>query len=92
MQAHVVTKPELNNKKSSYLTTYGTCQFGRYRFTRLPYGLVLAGDMFQHKKMNEMFKDIPNVFGIAEDIFIVGYDADGRFHEKTLRQVMEICH
>ena len=30
----------------SYLTMLA-CQFGRYRFTRLPFGVVPAGDMFQ---------------------------------------------
>ena len=34
------------SKKSLYLTTF-SCQFGRYRFTRLPFGVVPAGEMFQ---------------------------------------------
>ena len=35
-----------------------------------------------------MFKGSPNVFGNADDIFIVEYDADSKDHNKTLRQVM----
>ena len=30
-------------------------------------------------------------FGIANDILIVGYDADGRDHYRTLREVIGIC-
>ena len=31
-----------------------------------------------------MFKDLPNVFDIAGDILIVGYDAEGKDHDRTL--------
>ena len=65
-----------HDNKSSYLTTFA-CQFGRYRLTRLPFGVAPAGDMFQ-QKMDKIFKDLPNVFGVADDIVILGYDADDR--------------
>ena len=29
--------------------------------------------------------------GIVDDIWFVGYDVDGRDHNKTLREVMQIC-
>ena len=61
------------------------------RFIRLPFGVVPVDDMFQWK-INENFKGLPNVFGQAVDIFIVGYDADSRDHDRTLRQVMQICN
>ena len=35
---------------------------------------------------------MPNVFGIAANILIVRYDAHGRDHDRTLGQVMQICH
>ena len=35
-------------------------------------------------KIDEIFKDLPNVFGIADDILIVGYDNDGKDHGDTL--------
>ena len=47
--------------------------------------------MFQ-QRTDEIFKDLPCIFGIADDILIVGYDADGINHNRTLGQVMEICH
>ena len=53
--------------RSSHLTTFA-CQFGRYRFKRLPFGLAPTGDMFQCK-IDDIFKDLPNVFGIVDDIF-----------------------
>ena len=39
----------------------------------------------------EVYKGLLNVFGIVDDIIIVGYDADGRDYDRMLRQVMQIC-
>ena len=50
-----------------------------------------ASDMFQYN-INEIFKDIPNVSSIDDDILIVGYDADSRDYDIMLRQVIQICH
>ena len=58
------------------------CQFGRYRFTLLQFRVVPAGNVFQ-QKIDEIFKGLPNVFGIANGILIVSYDAEGREHNKT---------
>ena len=44
----------------------------RYRFTRLPFGATIADDIFQ-RKTNKIFKEFPDVFGIVDDILIVGY-------------------
>ena len=40
------------------------------------------GDMFQ-SEIDEIFKGLPNIFGIADDILIEGYDVDGIDHDKT---------
>ena len=48
------------------------------------------GDMFQYK-IDEIFKNFPNVFGIADDILDVGYNMDGKDHDKMLQQVPQIC-
>ena len=56
--------PKLD-ERSSYLTTFAG-QFGRYKYKRLPFGAAPTGDMFQHK-IDEIFKNLPNVFGIADD-------------------------
>ena len=66
------------------------CQFGRYRYKRLPFGAAPAGIMFQCMT-EEIFKDLPNVLGIGDDIVAVGYDSDGMDHNETLWQILQIC-
>ncbi|KAK6175007.1 hypothetical protein SNE40_013549 [Patella caerulea] len=63
------------DKKSSYYTTFGT-EHGRFRFLRLPFGVICASDMFQ-KKIDETYSDLRGVCGIADDIVVVGYKDDG---------------
>ena len=70
------------DEKSLFLTTFA-CQFGRHRYKRLPFGMTPAEDMFQ-RAIDEIFKDLPNVYGIADDILVVGYDIDGKDHDDTL--------
>ena len=43
-------------------------------------------DMFQWK-IDEIYKELPNVFCIADKIFIAGYDTDGRDNNIMLKQV-----
>ena len=78
---------KLNDK--SYLTTL-SCPFGRYQYARLPFGAALAGYMFQ-RKIDKLFNDISNVFGIANDILIAGFDANDRDHDASLKQVLQTC-
>ena len=68
------------DKRSSYLTTFAY-QFGRYKYERLPFGAAPTGDMVQK---HEIFKDLPNVFGNADDNLVVGYDHDGKDHDDTM--------
>ena len=56
--------------ESSLLCTFNT-PFGRYRFKRLPFGVKLSQDIFQ-RKLDEVYKGIPNVMGIADDIVVCG--------------------
>ena len=46
--------------------------------------------MFQ-QKTNELFSDISNVCGIADDSLIAGFDADIRDHDANLEQVLCRC-
>ena len=66
------------------------CQFGRYRYKQLPFGAAPAVDMFQ-KKIDEIFKDLANVFSIADDLLVVGYEADGKDHDDTVHRVLKRC-
>ena len=75
------------DKKSLYLTTF-VCQFGRYRYKCLPFMAVPVGDMFQCK-IDEIFNDMPNIFGIADDILVIGYNNDGKDHDKAVYGVQK---
>ena len=37
-----------------------------------------------------VFKEITKIFGVADDILIVGYDADDTDHDRTLYKVLQI--
>ncbi len=56
--------------ESSFLCTFNT-PFGRYRFKRLPFGVIVSQDIFQ-RKLDEVYNGIPNVMGIADDILVCG--------------------
>ena len=43
--------------------------------------------MFQHK-INKIFNDMPNVFGIADDILVIGYDKDWADHDEAVYNVL----
>ena len=40
---------------------------------------------------NKIFKGLPNAFDVVYDIVILGYNADGRNHDRALRQVKQVC-
>ena len=75
--------------KSSYLTTFA-CPFGRYQYKCLLFGAVPAGNIFHHK-IDEIFSDMPNVFGIADDILVIGYNEDGKHHDEAVYNVLRWC-
>ena len=43
------------------------------------------------RKIDKILKDLPNVFGITDDILVVGYDRDATDHDETLQGVLQIC-
>ena len=46
--------------------------------------------MFQWK-IHEIFNDMPNVFGIADDILVIGYDKDRTDHDEAVYDVLRQC-
>ena len=68
------------DKQSVYLNTF-SCLFGRYWYKHLPFGVAPAGNMFQHK-IDEIFNNMPNVFGIADNILVIRYDKMGKIMMK----------
>ena len=63
---------------------------GGTRINGLPFGAALAGDMFQ-RKIDEIFKDLPNVFSIADNILVAGYKTDCKDHDETVQRVLQRC-
>ena len=43
--------------------------------------------MFQHK-IDEIFSDVPNVFGITDDILVISYDKNGTDHDAAVHKVL----
>ena len=74
-------------EESSFLTTFNT-PFGRYRFKRMPFGLVSAQDEFQ-RLIDEALGDLDGVFSLIDDILITGRTIEE--HDANLRAVLERC-
>ena len=66
---HVQIDPD-----SSTLCTFNT-PIGRYRFKRLPFGIVVSQDIFQLRLDD---RNIPNVTGIIDDIIVFGSTQEER--------------
>ena len=73
------------DKPSSLLTTFNS-PFGRYRFTRLPFGLIVSQDVFQ-KELDNALEGLPGVTGIADDNFV--YGSTEKEHDENLLRLME---
>ena len=77
-------------EKASYLTTFNT-EFGRYRFLRMPFGIVSAQDEFQ-KKIDEMLESMDGVTAIVDDILVYGstIEEHDRHLETLLRRAEDV--
>ena len=71
--------------ESSFLCTFNT-PFRRYRFKRLPFGVILSQDIFQ-RKLDEVYRGIPNVMGIADDIVVCGTTESE--HDRAFIEMLE---
>ena len=67
------------DEASSYLTTFNT-ELGRYRFTVMPFGITVTGNVFQ-RKLDECFGHIKNVTIIADDIMVIGKNRNHKDHD-----------
>ena len=72
---------------SSFLTTLNT-ELGRFRYTVLPFGATVAGDVFQCK-LDQCFGNIKQVIVIANDIMIVGKKHNHSDHDIALTTLLE---
>ena len=73
------------DEESSKLCTFNT-PFGRYRFLRVPFGIVSASKIFQ-RVMSQMVEDIEGSEAIMDDIVVWGKDQAE--HDMRLKQVMD---
>jgi len=71
--------------ESAKLTTFNT-PFGRYCFTRMPFGINSASEILQ-KSAYKAFGDLRDVHIIADDMLIAGDDDED--HDEILRSVLE---
>ena len=48
---------------------------GQFRFTGIPFGATVAGDVFQ-RKLDSIFQHLEHVMITADDIMVIGYQED----------------
>ena len=70
---------------SQLLTTFRT-PFGRYCWTRLPFGLNVSQDIFQ-ARMDEILEDLQGVVGIHDDVCVHGKTQEE--HDRNLKALMD---
>ena len=73
---------------SSFLTTFNT-PFGRFRYTRIPFGASVSGDYHQ-RILDSIYGKLDNVIGIADDLIIWGNEADGSDHDRAFQAVLDL--
>lgn len=73
------------NEASSRLCTFNTPE-GRYRFLRLPYGILSAPEVY-HKTIHTIFENIPGVTTMMDDVIVWG--STKMEHDTRLRQVLD---
>ena len=77
---------ELDPESRKYTTM--ALDIGRFQWTRLPMGSVVAQDVFQ-RKLDGIFLDIPGVTGIADDMVI--YGRSDLEDDRYLVNFLDIC-
>ena len=72
-------------EESTWLTTFNTL-FGRFKFERLPFGLVSAPEVFQ-RVVSDMLEAIEKCEVIVEDLLVWGKNTED--HDHALKQVLK---
>ena len=100
-QAKVFTKADCKegflqielDDESSLLMTFQT-PWGRYRWTRMPFGISPAPEIFQ-QFLDQNLEGLTGVHKIADDIIITGSGANlqeaHRDHDKNLHAFLQRC-
>ena len=77
---------ELDPESRKY--TRMALDIGRFQWTQLPRGSIVAPDVFQ-RKLVAFFLGVPGVTGIADDMII--YGKTNLEHDKHLINFLEVC-
>ena len=77
---------ELDPELRKYTTM--ALDIGRFQWTRLPMGSIVAQDVFQ-RKLDAIFLSISGVTGIADDMII--YGRNDQEHDEHLVNFLEVC-
>ena len=72
---------------SPFLTTFNT-EIGQFRYTVIPFGATIAGDVYQFK-LDQCIGYIQNVIVIADGIMVVGGQHNYRDHDQALTTLLE---
>ena len=75
---------------SSFLTTFNT-EIRRFRYTVIPCGATVAGDVFQCN-LDQSIGIIKQVIVIADDNLIVGKQQNHRDHDLVLTALLETIY
>ena len=75
------------DRDSSYLCSFIT-PWGRFRFTKMPFGLVTASDEFQ-RMTDQLFGSIEGATVVVDDILVWGSTKEQ--HDQRLQAVLERC-
>ena len=75
------------DEESSFLTTMIT-PFGRYRWSRLPFGVNVAGEIFQ-RKLLEQLDGLEYTIAIADDYSIASPEKE---HDKAIHAFLQRCN
>ena len=76
---------ELDPESRKYMMAL---DIGRFQWTRLLMGSIVAQDVFQ-RKLDAIFLSIPGVTGIADDMII--YRRNDQEHDAHLVNILEVC-
>ncbi|CAB4008391.1 Hypothetical predicted protein [Paramuricea clavata] len=74
--------------ESRYITTFSTHK-GLRRYTRLPFGVSSAAEVFQ-ATIQQILEGIPEARNISDDIII--YDGDQESHNHAVEAVLQRLH
>ena len=81
------------DEASSYLTAFNT-EVGRYRFTVMPFDIIVTRDVFQ-QKLDECFGHIKNLIVIGDNVMVIGKNDNHKDHDlafTTLLQTARRCN